>query len=105
MEAIRNRTDWTINNGMAFVERGTCIGGYRVKGRIVPTRVPTIRTRWHAWVTVEAASWGVAQSAHARVLGHNVRHRPGEERVRQYIVARYEHLRHRREFVEEEFGE
>ena len=76
-----------------------------MKGRIVSTRVPTMRTRWHTWVAVEGASWGVAQSAHARVLERNVRHRPGEERVSQYIVARYEHLRHRREFAEEESGE
>ena len=76
-----------------------------MRSRVVSTRVPTMRTRWHAWVKVEVASWGVAQSAHACVLERNVRHRPGEERVSQYTVARYEHLRHRREFAEEEFGE
>ena len=35
VEAIRNRTDWTINNGMAFVERGTCIASYCAKSRSV----------------------------------------------------------------------
>ena len=56
-------------------------------------------------MAVEGASWGVAQSADACVLERNVRHRPGEERVSRYIAVRYEHLRHRSEFVEEEFGE
>ena len=35
VEAIRNRTDWTINNGMAFVREGTCIASYCVKSRSV----------------------------------------------------------------------